>query len=234
MGKANDPTCNAGAREAPEGFTLLELLVVIAIIAVLMGLLVPTVVVARRQVREGATSMEIRTLEAAMVAYYTDWGAYPPDDQMADSAQCLVYYLGSAFSVPTYTRNGGPYFVFPADRLVNGRFIDLLGERGGTDYYQFDNNDADGGVDPPPYTPPPPPLWPPWPNVTNMHPTGVDIWSAGWDGNDAFGWWGARRSGDNDGDGLVDEDPVDGLDNDGDGLVDEDPDLTRYDDLGNW
>jgi hypothetical protein len=35
---------------------------------------------------------------------------------------------------------------------------------------------------------------------------------------------------DNDGDGLVDEDPIDGVDNDGDTLVDEDPDESYFDD----
>ena len=42
-----------------------------------------------------------------------------------------------------------------------------------------------------------------------------------YDGGSAYGW--TQGDFDDDGDGLVDEDPWDGIDNDGDGLIDEDP-----------
>jgi hypothetical protein len=168
----------------------------------LAALLIPAIRAARWHAREGATKMEIRTLETAMTAYFTDWGAYPPDRALVAGvywtpSQCLVYYLATAFRVSDgFSQNGGPYFDFPADRLVElglpyapGRvFVDMLGQDGRVVYcYRFDNNDADGGDqtnwgegyplvggNPDPYNS----------NFSNVHPQGVDIWSAGRDGVD--------------------------------------------------
>jgi len=175
-------------RESRRGFTLVEMLVVVAIIGVLAAILIPTIGAARRHVKEGLTRTELSYLQAALVEYYTDWGEYPPDltgaapfpaEQNLDPAQCLVYYLrgptGIGFRTDMgFTSNGGPYFDFPADRLdSDGRFLDALGPRPGVTYYQFDNNEADGGGE----------SWGPG-NVSNVHPMSVDIWSAGWDGVD--------------------------------------------------
>ena len=170
-------------------FTLVEMLVVVAIIAVLAAFLIPTVTSARRHVKEGVTKSELAALEAAMHAYFSDWGEYPPDRTAApvvrDSAQCIVYYLGNKFRVADgFTHNGGPYFDFPPDRLIGlsvnpleGSFRDALGVRNGTTTcYRFDNNDADQGSEA--FASDPAPVW----NVSNVHPTSVDIWSAGWDG----------------------------------------------------
>ena len=197
-------------------FTLVEMLVVMAIIAVLAAFLVPAISAARRHVKEGVTRSELEALEAAMHAYFSDWGEYPPDvTDTRDCARCIVYYLGNRFRVAGgFTHSGGPYFEFPPDRLIDrldldndgqygedppdgidndgdglvdedpleGRFVDALGPRNGIIYYCFDNNDADQGsqtwvVD----LVPPDVAW----NVSNVHPTSVDIWSTGWDGTDA-------------------------------------------------
>lgn len=74
------------------------------------------------------------------------------------------------------TDNDGTLDVDPRDYV----FADLLGDNGTRTvyFYRFDNNDADDGgeiwgIDDDSNT-----------NVTNVHATGVDVWSAGWDGTD--------------------------------------------------
>ena len=72
------------------------------------------------------------------------------------------------------SRNGGPEFGFSADRVTaDSKYVDSLGDRVGTTYYKFDNNQADDGGE----------TWGAN-NVSNVHPSGVDIWSCGWDGVD--------------------------------------------------
>ena len=196
------------------GFTMIEMLVVIMIIGTLAAMLLPAVQSARKNAKVGAAKGEIRSLEIAMTAYYSDWSEYPPDrtdsdptnqrepvTRNLDAAQCLVYCLGTKFRMPIgngpgFTRNGGPYFDFPADRFVGAgvpRFQDLLGAMRGPSnavtFYRFDNNDADDGTDP---WRPPTANWQnlqisatDW-NVTNVHEQSVDIWCSGWDGIDCI------------------------------------------------
>jgi prepilin-type N-terminal cleavage/methylation domain-containing protein/prepilin-type processing-associated H-X9-DG protein len=56
----------------PQGFTLVELLVVVAIIGVLVGILLPAVGAARRQVRAVACQSNERQLYAACLAFTAD------------------------------------------------------------------------------------------------------------------------------------------------------------------
>jgi prepilin-type N-terminal cleavage/methylation domain-containing protein len=58
-------------------FTLVELLVVIGIIALLVGILVPVIVYARKQSYVTRTKLDIRTIEAALDAYKQDCGDIP-------------------------------------------------------------------------------------------------------------------------------------------------------------
>ena len=64
------PTPSAGKRR--RGFTLIELLVVIAIIAVLMGVLLPSLNRARQQARKIACLSNMRQMGMAVSAYLTD------------------------------------------------------------------------------------------------------------------------------------------------------------------
>jgi len=169
------------------GFTLVELLTVIAIVAVLAAMLFPAITSVKAHVRANLTRTQITNLEMAMETYFLEWGAYPPDihgaldhppHALMDSGQCLVYYLGTAFrTADGFSRNCGPYYEFPPDRLTDGRFVDMYGERGRTVYYyQFDNNLADGGG-----------VGPYNSDVTDVHPLRFDMWSAGPDGVDESG-----------------------------------------------
>jgi len=61
-----------------QAFTLLELLTVIAIIAILMGLLFPVLGLIRNGAKVAQAKNDIKQIEAAVKAYYADYGKYPP------------------------------------------------------------------------------------------------------------------------------------------------------------
>lgn len=71
------PMCTGGT-ESRRAFTLVELLVVIAIIAILAGLLFPTIVAARGKAREGSCKSNMRQLGVGFVMFASDnEGAFP-------------------------------------------------------------------------------------------------------------------------------------------------------------
>jgi len=61
------------------GFTLVEILVVIVIIGILVGIIVPGVMSAYRRSQEFAIENDITQLGAAVEAFKTKYGFYPPD-----------------------------------------------------------------------------------------------------------------------------------------------------------
>jgi type II secretion system protein G len=61
-----------------KGFTLIELLVVISIVALLMGILLPTLSQARLQAKIVAVDTELRQIGMALEYYYLDNEKYPP------------------------------------------------------------------------------------------------------------------------------------------------------------
>jgi prepilin-type N-terminal cleavage/methylation domain-containing protein len=79
------------------GFTLVELLTVLAIIAILVGILVPTVSFVRNTAGEAKQKTQIATLDMALMAFKGDYGDYPPSELDPDNGDyCGAQKLAEA------------------------------------------------------------------------------------------------------------------------------------------
>ena len=65
--------------EGEKGFTLIELLVVVIIIGILAAIAIPVYIGVQNNAKDSATKSDIENAKTAVVAYYTDSNAYPPD-----------------------------------------------------------------------------------------------------------------------------------------------------------
>lgn len=137
-------------RHVRSAFTLIELLVVIAIIAVLLGILLPSLAGARQQARTSRCLANIRSSVQALTMYADDfkerfphwsaWQTYRGDGSSNEDtpglgwAELLEPYLGGSLSVlscPARTDPALPvgYFLQSrfTSRLNNSRFFSSLG-----------------------------------------------------------------------------------------------------------
>jgi prepilin-type N-terminal cleavage/methylation domain-containing protein len=100
MKQSRKAGCNRG------GFTLVEMLAVIGIIVLLVGILLPTIMSARRNAEKNAVRMELHTIALALDAYKADFGDYPrpPTDTTAHRKyRVLAWAL-----IGPYDTTGGP------------------------------------------------------------------------------------------------------------------------------
>ena len=105
-----------------KGFTLVELLVVVSIIAVLVGIIVPAINMARMQAKKGALKSTLNAISTGLDVFRNDFGNYP-DSSIRDDVIGSDYYLRgeNAHWDNAYTDVG-------AHRLAEAMFgIDLLG-----------------------------------------------------------------------------------------------------------
>jgi len=77
-----------------QAFTLVELLTVIAIIAVLMGLLFPTVGAVRDSARRAQAQNDVTQIATAIRAFYTEYGRYPDVVANEDNAGLIQILTG--------------------------------------------------------------------------------------------------------------------------------------------
>ncbi len=120
---AGRPGPSGAARRSRRAFTLLELLVVIAIIGILVGLLMPGPLQARRVAKNGVAQSTLRQLETALRMYEADYGVCPNEGgPLRADTTVFVKCLGSRGP------KGGVYYDFKDALNDKGEFLSVIGE----------------------------------------------------------------------------------------------------------
>jgi len=73
------------------GFTLVELLTVLAIVALLVGLLIPSLTFVRNTARKAKQKAQLTTIDMALIAFRDDYGDYPYSDQFSHDTGVADY-----------------------------------------------------------------------------------------------------------------------------------------------
>lgn len=82
-------------RPEKDGFTMVELLTVLAIIAILVGILIPTVSYVRNTASEARQKVQFAAIDMALMAFKGDYGDYPPSDGWDPVTQTYLDYCGA-------------------------------------------------------------------------------------------------------------------------------------------
>lgn len=86
-------------KKLKKGFTLVELMVVITVIAILMTIAIVSFTRIQKQARDTKRKADIRTIETALQARFTEFQAYPVVEAPAQPASTV---LGTDVLVPNY------------------------------------------------------------------------------------------------------------------------------------
>ena len=135
-------------RREKTGFTLVELLTVLAIVAILIGLLIPSLTLIRNTAREAKQKAQLTEIGLALTAFRNDYGDYPPSNwQIPPGNYCgaqklaeallgwdlMGFHPKSAWTADGLDAGGGEFTYDPAkvrDVDVDG-VPDTFGERRG-------------------------------------------------------------------------------------------------------
>lgn len=113
--------CRHHAGRRASGFTLIEILVVITIIGILVALVAPALVGAKRQARVKACEADINGIKAALEVYYSRFGDYPPSSLAAYGVTVNDTNNGNEAMVACLqtTLKNGPFGDWKEDRYQN-------------------------------------------------------------------------------------------------------------------
>jgi type II secretory pathway pseudopilin PulG len=74
-----------------KAFTIVELLTSVIIIALLLGILLPSISMVRTKSKETAQKAQFATIDMALEAFKQDYGDYPPSDRYEGTGSGLIY-----------------------------------------------------------------------------------------------------------------------------------------------
>jgi prepilin-type N-terminal cleavage/methylation domain-containing protein len=83
---ANRPPATNGRARPARAFTLIEMLVVIGIIAILAGILLPTVAMAKVKAQIRKAHTEVKMIEQAIISYHSTYSRYPVSGAILNAA----------------------------------------------------------------------------------------------------------------------------------------------------
>ncbi|MDB6174012.1 MAG: xcpT 2 [Chthoniobacteraceae bacterium] len=101
------PACSSNAPRLRAGLTLLEVITVLAIIAVLAGLLYPSLITRRQSDQKARAQNDIARIMTAVKQFYTEYGYYPPlaDPLIALSPAAPDQFVGDLTQGKTKVEN---------------------------------------------------------------------------------------------------------------------------------
>ncbi len=146
-----------------KGFTIMEMITVMTIIAVLMGIILPIIGVAKQKALAAKAKIMIESIGAAIKMYEMDFGDLPPDDNHPSSTafnratESLYSYLTTQWTTLDASIYAGPYIEFKgdvskgigvADSEPDGKYeiVDPWGNE-----YCYESNDDNGAGGDAPY-----------------------------------------------------------------------------------